>query len=200
MNQLFGNHKIGETWVADWALGYNMLNSKRPDRLQNTIDAENFNLLAGSAINNHRYFDELTDNTVLGHLNVSKSFENFKITAGYDGSYKDRKFDNTTIGMSFNFINPVDPDNIDAFINPGNNSLFIYQTFMPGDMFKPFYYGIKQNLQSGHANVDITLSDKFIVQVGGRYDFIDMQTKWTEPLTGGVEKRKIKLTTNSCLH
>jgi len=192
VNQLFGNHKIGSTWVADWAVGYNMLNSKRPDRLQNTIDAENFNLLAGSAINNHRYFDELTDNTVLGHLNVSKSFENFKITAGYDGSYKDRKFDNTTIGMGFSFINPVDPNNIDAFINAGNNSLFTYQTFMAGDIFKPFYYGIKQNLQSGHANVDITLSDKFILQVGGRYDFIDMQTKWTEPLTGGIEKRKNK--------
>jgi hypothetical protein len=38
VNQLFGNHKIGETWVADWGLGFNILNSKRPDRLQNTIN------------------------------------------------------------------------------------------------------------------------------------------------------------------
>lgn len=193
VNQLFGTHKFGSAWNADWALGYNMLNSKRPDRLQNTIDAENFNLLAGSAINNHRYFDELKDNTVLGHFNVSRTFDKFKVTVGYDGSYKDRRFDNTTIGMNFSLINPVDPTNIDGFINAGNNSLFSYQTFKSGDnIFKPFYYTIKQNLQSGLANVDITLSDKFIVQVGGRYDFIDMQTKWTDPLTGETQRSKNK--------
>ncbi|WP_292010455.1 TonB-dependent receptor [Chryseobacterium sp.] len=191
INQLFGTHKIAESWTADWALGYNMLNSKRPDRLQNTIDAENFNLLAGSAINNHRYFDELKDNTVLGHAYLTKSFDKFKVTVGYDGSYKDRKFDNTTIGMNFNFITPVDPENIDGFINAGNNSLFTYQTFQPSQrLFTPFFYTIKQNLQSGFANVDINLSDKFIVQVGGRYDFIDLQTRWNDAVMGEGKKNK----------
>ena len=193
INQLFGTHKLADTWSADWAVGYNMLNSKRPDRLQNTIDAQNLNLLAGSAINNHRYFDELKDNTVLGHANLTKTFENVKVTVGYDGSYKDRRFDNTTIGMNFNFITAVDPNNIDGFINAGNNSLFSYQTFQPSEkLFTPFYYTIKQNTQSGLANVDVTFSDKFVIQLGARYDFIDMQTAWTDVLTNGEVKKKNK--------
>ncbi|CAA7196580.1 TonB-dependent receptor domain-containing protein [Chryseobacterium potabilaquae] len=193
INQLFGTHKLGETWNADWALGYNMLNSKRPDRLQNTIDAENFNLLAGSAINNHRYFDELKDNTLLGHAYLTKNFDKFKVVVGYDGQYKDRKFDNTTIGMNFNFINPVDPDNIDGFINANNNSLFSYQTFQTGDkLFIPFYYTVKQNIQSGFANIDLNLSERFIVQVGARFDYIDIKSRWKDPLGGGTEGKKNK--------
>jgi len=193
INQLFGNHKFGDTWSADWAVGYNMLNSKRPDRLQNTIDGENFNLLAASAIYNHRYFDELKDNTVLGHFNIVKNFDHFKVTVGYDGSYKDRRFENTTIGMNFSSISAINPDNVDGFINAGNNSLFTYQTFRPLEqLFNPFFYTIKQNTQSGLANIDITFSDKLIVQVGGRYDFIDMQTTWKDPLTNDNLNKKNK--------
>ncbi|ASW76284.1 hypothetical protein IQ37_14265 [Chryseobacterium piperi] len=201
INQLFGNHKLGDSWTADWAVGYNMLNSKRPDRLQNTIDAQNFQLLAGSAINNHRYFDELKDNTVLGHAYLSKQFDKFKVTVGYDGSYKDRKFENTTIGMTFKDLlgHTMDPNNIDAFINAHNNTLvtaqgepiFTYLTFQPENkLFVPFFYTIKQNIQSGFANVDISLSDKFVVQVGGRYDFIDMQTRWDDSVMGQGKKNK----------
>ncbi|MEY8759635.1 TonB-dependent receptor domain-containing protein [Chryseobacterium tongliaoense] len=191
VNQLLGTHKLGDTWNADWAVGYNMLNSKRPDRMQNTIDAENLQLIAGSAINNHRYFDELKDNTVLGHAYLTKNLERFKITIGYDGQYKDRKFENTTIGMNFNFVTPVDPENIDAFINAENNPLFSYQTFQPSNkLFTPFFYTVKQNIQSGLANVDITLSDKFIVQVGGRFDYIDMKMHWTDSTFGEGKKNK----------
>jgi len=191
VNQLLGTHKLADTWTADWAVGYNMLNSKRPDRMQNTIDATTMQLISGSAINNHRYFDELKDNTVLGHAYLTKTLDKFKITAGYDGQYKDRKFNYTTIGMNFNLSPTVDPNNIDGFINASNNSLFTYQTFQPtAKLFTPFNYTAKQNIQSGFANVDITLSDKFIVQVGGRFDYIDMQMKWIDPVQGEGKKNK----------
>ncbi|WP_312090755.1 TonB-dependent receptor domain-containing protein [Chryseobacterium sp.] len=191
VNQLLGTHKLNDTWTADWALGYNMLNSKRPDRLQNTIDATNMQLIAASIVNNHRYFDELKDNTVLGHAYLSKTLDKFKITLGYDGQYKDRRFDYTTIGMNFNLSPVIDPDNIDGFINPSNSALFTYQTFQPTNkLFTPFHYNVKQNIQSGIANVDITLSDKFIVQVGGRFDYIDMQMNWVDPIALEDKKNK----------
>ncbi|SIQ74862.1 Outer membrane receptor proteins, mostly Fe transport [Chryseobacterium sp. RU37D] len=191
VNQLLGTHKFNDTWNADWAVGYNILNSKRPDRMQNTIDATTMQLITGSAINNHRYFDELKDNTVLGHAYLSKTLDKFKITLGYDGQYKDRRFDYTTIGMNFNLSPIVDPDNIDAFINASNNSIFTYQTFQPSTkLFEPFYYTVKQNIQSGLANVDITVSEKFVVQIGGRFDYIDMQMKWLDPIALDGKKNK----------
>ncbi len=191
INQLYGSHKLTDTWSGDWGIAYNMLNSKRPDRLQNTIDADNSQLITGSAINNHRYFDELKDNTILGHAYLTKKFENIKLTVGYDGQYKDRKFNNTTIGLNFSLAAPVNPDNIDGYINAGNNGLISYLTFQPsGKMFVPFFYTVKQNIQSGFANADFTISDKFIVQVGGRFDYIDMQTKWNDSTFGDGKKNK----------
>ena len=191
INQLYGTHKIKDSWTADWGLSYNIMNSKRPDRLQNTFDANTHFLNAGSAINNHRYFDDLKDNTMSGFFTLSKQFENLKITAGYNGTYKERDFDNTTIGLNFSSITNVDPDNVDAFINAGNNHNIIYNTFRPDQIiFKPFYYQFAQNIQSGFMNLDYKIGEKFVVQLGGRYDLVEIQSRWDDAIFGKDKKSK----------
>lgn len=191
INQLYGNHKLTDTWSADWGVGYNMLNSKRPDRLQNTFDANTNNLIASSAINNHRYFDELKDNTVNGFVSLSKQINDLKINLGYNGTYKDRQFDNTTIGLNFSVITAVDPNNVDAFINAYNNGIITYNTFRTNsDLFKPFYYNFKQNIQSGFANFDYKFSERLVVQLGGRYDYVDLKTDWDDVIFPNGKKDK----------
>ncbi|WP_312824518.1 TonB-dependent receptor domain-containing protein [Epilithonimonas sp.] len=189
INQLVGNHKLGKSWEADWALGYNKLNSKRPDRLQNTMSATDNILIAGSIVDNHRYFDELKDDTFLGYLHLTKKLNDFKFSFGYDGSYKNRTFDFTTIGIRY--ANPyglslnIDPNNYDAFFNSTNSTLyqFIYQTFRgTSELYKPWGYDIKQHLHSGYANVDYNVSDKLVVQLGGRFDYINWDMDWNDPL------------------
>lgn len=193
INQLYGNHKIGDTWVADWGLGYNILNSKRPDRLQSTIDAENLILNTGSIVNNHRYFDDLKDNTVNGFLNISKQFNNLKVNVGYNGIYKERKFNNTTIGINrVGYSSQIDPNDIDAFINVLNDSNFTYGTFQdPSNKFVPFFYNFTQNIQSGYLNLDYKFSDKFIVQLGGRYDYVNIESKWNDIISRDGKKDKL---------
>ncbi len=192
INQLFGNHKIGSDWCADWGLSYNYLNSKRPDRLQNTFDANTHNLLAGSLINNHRYFDDLKDNTFNGFVSISKQFENLKINAGYNGSYKDRKFNNTTIGYDKITVSaPVNPSDVDAFLNPFNNGIFTYGTFRPdNERYVPFYYNFTQNIQAGFINFDYKFSKKFVVQLGGRFDYIDIKSNWDDAIFTKDKKDK----------
>ncbi|WP_379964675.1 TonB-dependent receptor domain-containing protein [Epilithonimonas sp. UC225_85] len=184
INQLFGNHKIGDTWVADWGVGYNILNSKRPDRLQNTINAETNELLASSAISNHRYYDDLKDKTILGHVYLTKTFaERYKLIFGYDGSYKDRQFEQTTLGMNFNLSIPVNPEDVDAFINSFNNGLFSYNVQRSS-------YTIKRNIQSGFANLDIRFSEKFVLQVGGRFDYINFDNTWNDILESSSKTKQ----------
>lgn len=191
INQLFGTHKVSDTWNADWGVSYNILNSKRPDRLQNTFDADTHYLLTGSAINNSRYFDELKDNTLNGFVNVSKQFNNLKVNIGYNGSYKDRKFDNTTIGLNFSMITAVNPDDVDSFINPFNNGVITYNTFRSdADIFTPFFYNLTQNIQSGFLNLDYEFSDRFVVQLGGRFDYVDIQSKWDDAIFRNDSKNK----------
>lgn len=181
INQLYGNHKLTSSWTADWAVGYNYLNSKRPDRLQNTVNASTSEIIAGSAIDNHRYFDNLNDNTFTGFVNLTKEFEKLKVNFGYNGSYKDRKFDYTTIGMNFKLNTPVNPNDLDSFINSYNSGIFVYNTFRPdNERFVPFYYNITQNIQSGFVNVDYKFSDRFTVQLGGRFDYIDIKSDWDD--------------------
>lgn len=184
INQLFGNHNINDSWTLDWALAFNLMNSKRPDRMQNTINAETNEFLASSAISNHRYFDELKDKTYLGHLYLTKKFnQNYKLVVGYDGSYKDRQFNQTTLGMNFTTSVPVNYQDIDAFINAYNNSLFIYN-------IQKSNYSIKRNIQSGFANFDMNLSDKFTLQIGGRFDYIDFDMAWKDILDDSTRKKQ----------
>lgn len=191
INQLLGNHKISDSWNTDWGLSYNMLNTKRPDRLQNTFDASNYNILAGSTVNNHRYFDELNDNTLNGFLSFAKQFNNLKINFGYNGSYKDRQFENTTIGLNFSVQTTVDPSNVDGFINAGNNSIIMYNTFRPTNMlYKPFFYKFKQSSQSGFVNLDYKFSEKLVVQLGGRFDYVDIKSNWDDVIFGTDKKDK----------
>lgn len=191
INQLYGNHKVTDTWTADWGVSYNMMNSKRPDRLQNTFDANTLNLIAASTINNHRYFDELKDNTLNGFLSITKQLENLKINFGYNGSYKDRHFDNTTIGLNFAIQTAVDPNNVDGFINPSNNGIIQYNTFRnDSERYIPFYYGFKQNIQAGFLNLDYQFSDRFVVQLGGRFDYIDMKSNWDDAIFGKDKSNK----------
>ncbi|WP_300672781.1 TonB-dependent receptor [Soonwooa sp.] len=184
INQLFGNHNINDSWSLDWALAANLVDSKRPDRMQNTINAETNELLAGSAINNHRYFDDLKDKTYLGHIYLTKKFnQNYKLVVGYDGSYKDRKFNQTTLGMNFTNSVIVNYEDIDAFINASNNSTFIYNV-------QKSKYSIERNIQSGFANFDMILSDKLTLQVGGRFDYIKFNNTWSDILSTGKKDKQ----------
>lgn len=191
INQLFGNHEFFRNWELDWGIAYNSLNSQRPDRLQNTFDAQSLQLITASAINNHRYYDVLKDQTYNVFFNFSKQWAKLKLTTGYFGQYKKRNFDNTTIGLNFSTQFSIDPNNVDAFINASNHHYITYNTFRPdSEKFKPFYYEFKQNTQSSFLNFDYQITDKFVIQLGGRYDFVDIQNRWDDPIFQKAKKYK----------
>jgi len=196
INQLYGQHRLSETWDANWGIGYNILKSNRPDRLQNTFDGDTFYLITGSVINNSRYFDDLNDNTLAGFAHFTKQLNNnLKLEVGYNGSYKDRNFENTTIGLNFSKQTPVDPNNVDAFINPQNNNIISYSTFRTSsNFFEPFYYQFKQMEQSGFVNINYVLNDNLTAQLGGRFDYISTKTEWDDVISGlgNIDKKYYK--------
>ncbi|WP_369048330.1 TonB-dependent receptor [Tenacibaculum sp. UWU-22] len=184
INQLFGNHKLGSDWQTNWAVGYNYLNSKRPDVLQNTIDNADPNhryFLTGSSILNSRYFDDMKDNNFVANFKVTKNWKEFKFDFGYDGNYKKRNFNYNIIGLEFK-QNPstINPDDIDAIINSSNNSMWSYNTLQGygHGIFDPFYYNFTQLINAAFLNVDYKISEQFIAQIGARYDNISIQNNW----------------------
>ncbi len=191
INQLYGSHQPENNWQTDWGISYNVLQSDRPDRLQNTIDAHTKQFITASTINNHRYFDALNDRSFNGFIHFSRQLGRFKVLAGYQGTYKQRHFDHTTIGLNFTRQFTADPQNVDAVINAANNDFIRYNTFRTDqEQFLPFWYEFKQNNQSAFLHSDFKLSEKVTVQLGGRYDYIHLQSSWDDAIFRTDSKEK----------
>lgn len=186
VNQLRGEHTITEPLKISWNIGFNRLDSRRPDRQQNVTIYDKLNNTSFFASSNpganNRYYDRLLENDYVGDLHADyKLGEKAKITLGYSGRYKDSDFKAT----QYNFrILPVqgsyfvDPNNYDSFFNNANyqaGGFFDIVTFR-GDIksnenaFVPQYFTSEIMNNAGYLNVDYKFSEKLTAQVGVRYD------------------------------
>ncbi|MCY0978075.1 TonB-dependent receptor [Chryseobacterium wangxinyae] len=199
VNQLKGEHTLSEPLKIIWNLGYNRLDSRRPDRQQNitVLDKlQNYSFFASSNPGaNNRYYDRLLENDFVGDLHADyKLGENTKITLGYSGRYKDSDFKAT----QYNFrILPaqgtyyVDPKNYDSFFNIGNYQMggfFDIVTFRgdvkynPETAFVPQFFTSEIMNNAGYVNVDYKFSEKFTAQVGVRYDNLQQEIVYNTTL------------------
>lgn len=198
VNQLRGEHELSEPLKISWNLGYNRLDSKRPDRQQNVTifdKQENYSFFASSNPGaNNRYYDQLLENDFVGDIHADYQLgEKAKITLGYSGRYKDSDFSAT----QFNFrILPlqgtyyVDPKNYDSYFNNTNyqaGGFFDIVTFR-GDVkysenaFVPQTFSSEILNNAGYINVDYKFSEKFTAQVGVRYDNLQQDIKYNTTL------------------
>lgn len=198
VNQLRGEHNLSEPLKISWNLGYNRLDSRRPDRQQNVTildKVQNYSFFASSNPGaNNRYFDRLLENDFVGDIHADyKLGENAKITLGYSGRYKDSDFKAT----QYNFrVLPlqgtyfVDPKNYDSFFNNANyqaGGFFDIVTFR-GDIkssetaFVPQAFTSEIMNNAGYINVDYKFSEKFTAQVGVRYDNLKQEILYNTTL------------------
>jgi outer membrane receptor protein involved in Fe transport len=195
-NQLLGEHSFGDRTNLAWGVSYNMLNNVIPDRMQNTfvpVDYEDPNsLLTPSNINqsdNHRYYQNLTDDEIAGNLNFSYNFnkkeEDFKGKLVVGGSIRSKKIDfeatqfNLKTTQLTNELNiPVDINNIDAFYNQTNleAGYFEIRTFRGNanvaNALDPQTYGGNQDIAAGFGAVEYQFSPKLFVIAGIRTEMI----------------------------
>ena len=209
INQLLGNHKLNEKLDFDWAVSYNTIESDMPDRTQNKMyywnDYKAYTLAQNTRTDNHRYFQNLTENEMAANLALSYKLgtdengsEKGKVTVGYNGRVKKRDFE--AIQFNFNIIGEVrnpangyffDPNNLDAFFNQQSvdNGLFDISSFA-GET--PQTYNGEQNIHAGFANLEYRLTDKFSAVVGLRYEKIDQLVKWRTQLDADQKSNEFK--------
>ncbi len=206
VNQLRGEHTITQPLKITWNIGYNRLDSKRPDRQQNVTvfdKLDNYSFFASSNPGaNNRYYDQLLENDFVGDIRADYNWgEKAKITLGYSGRYKDSDFKAT----QYNFrILPVqgsyfvDPNNYDTFFNLGNyqtGAFFDIVTFRGDVKFNPEQALIPQSFTSemtnnaGYVNVDYKFSEKLTAQVGVRYENLMQKLKYNTALLEGKQDR-----------
>ncbi|MDF2553363.1 MAG: hypothetical protein K0R77_2638 [Chryseobacterium sp.] len=201
VNQLRGEHTLSEPLKISWNIGYNRLDSRRPDRQQNVTvldKQQNYNFFASSNPGaNNRYFDRLLENDFVGDLHADYKLGDAKITLGYSGRYKDSDFKAT----QYNFrILPaqgtyyVDPNNYDSFFNLANyqaGGFFDIVTFRGDIKFNPDTALAPQTFTSevtnhaGYVNVDYKFSEKLTVQAGVRYESLMQKLSYNTAVQEG---------------
>lgn len=213
VNQLLGDHKLGERVKLDWGLSYNALTNVIPDRMQNTIvpfqfDDPNSRLVASdiNQADNHRYYQEMREDEIAGNFNLSYKFnknENGdykgKLIAGYAARYKEINFDATQINLAVNRSNfnaqpTVDLNNLDGYFNQANleANFFSLKTFR-GDISNanallPQNFKGQQIISAGFGAIEYQFSPKLYVIGAFRSEFIIQDIKYDTSLKQGENK------------
>ena len=160
VNQLLGDHKLGEKIDLNWGVSYNTVVNNIPDRKQNIVTPENWDEPDGpksliqtvSAGDNNRFYGKLNENEAAANIlgtykfkeNVDEGKFDGKFSLGYSGRIKDVAFEATQYNFRINrrdqnnnFITqPIIEDvyDLDAYFNQENlnNGLFNIVTFRGG--------------------------------------------------------------------
>jgi len=206
INQLLGNHTLGNRTNFDWGVSYNMMSNVIPDRMQNTfvpLDNDNPNVspLIVSNLNksdNHRYFQDMTDDELAGNFTLTYKFgkkedDTFKgkLIAGYSGRYKEINFDATQFNFKINSQEIIDINNIDGYFNQNSFNLgyFDIQTFRGGlsvpNALSPQNYNGQQIISAGFGAIEYQFTPKLFVIAGFRSEFIIQDIFYSTSLKTG---------------
>lgn len=205
VNQLLGEHKLGERMELNWALGYNLINSDMPDRFQNMIewksDLNQYVVANSSASLNHRYFQVLDENEAVGNLSLDYKFakseeDGFKgkLRIGYNGRIKNRDFEAMQYNMSPNqAFQYITFDNPDGFFNQSNfeSDLFDLTTFS-GMSVTPQFYSGEQFIHGGYANLEYKLSPRLIAVLGLRAEMVNQTVDWNTSLDPDGDRNELE--------
>jgi len=209
INQLLGEHKFNDQLTANWGLSYNTVESDQPDRVQNIFreEANGFILSNISRPDNHRYFQNITEDEIAVKASVDYKFRkdtegNYlgKITAGYNFRLKNR----TLFANQFNFrtnqgfeTTVVDPNNLDLFYNPQNfaNGAFEITTFRGNSQVPnattPQSYEGEFFVNGAYLNTEYKFK-KLTTVIGLRGEGISQRVSWDTQLGDKGRDRLIK--------
>ncbi|AWG21138.1 hypothetical protein FFWV33_06115 [Flavobacterium faecale] len=184
LNQLIGKHKYNEKWEGNWSLGYSMLDNTIPDRMQNTFvptadGSADYTFFKNSSINNHRYYQSLTENEISANLsgsyNFNKKEDDFKgkVTLGYSGKMKNVDFNSQQYSFfpvtNKTIFSKNEFDNTDTFLNATNFDLSKGDT---SSKLSQLYSG-HLNIHAVYGNLLYNFTDRLSVLLGGRFEQIE---------------------------
>ena len=207
INQLLGDHKIGDRSKLNWGLSYNTIKADMPDRVQNIFRKEvnGYVLSSVSVPDNHRYFQNLEENELAASISFDYKFAKNadndykgKVTIGANSRVKSRDFEATQFNFKVKneFRNTiVDPENLDLFYNQQNLSdgIFEITTFRGNSQVsgatKPQTYNGDQTVNAGFIQAEYKFN-KLTASLGLRGENITQKVKWDTQL-GSIGNDKL---------
>jgi TonB-dependent receptor len=210
INQLLGEHTIGDRSKLNWGVSYNIIDGSMPDRVQNIFrkEANGYQLSSISAPDNHRYFQKLKEDELAANVSYAYKFKKNKdgdflgkVTFGLNERIKSRGFQATQFNIkatsgSTNTI--VDPNNLDLFYNQPNFDAgnFTIATFRGNSQvfnaLFPQTYGGDLMIHAAFANTEYKLK-KLTALLGLRGEAITQKVAWNTQL-GAIGEDQLEKT------
>ena len=199
INQILGEHKVGDRSKLNWGVSYNIIDGSMPDRVQNIFRNEDtgYQLSSISAPDNHRYFQKLKEDELAANASYDYKFNKNeagdykgKITFGLNERIKSRGFQATQFNLKANSGSTntvVDPNNLDLFYNQNNfnNGDFSIATFRGNSQvfnaLDPQTYGGDLMIHAVFANTEYKLK-KLTAVLGLRGEQITQKVQWNTQL------------------
>ncbi len=194
VNQILAEFDATDRISVDLGVGLNIVNGNEPDRRLNTFirdDATNtYEVAAGSAGLNHRFFSELDEQEIVGRAVATYKMDdnedsNNQIQLGYNIRSTDRDF--LYRQFSFNIFGQrprIDISNVDgvfnqASIDNGTMEIITNRGRVGNEnALIPDTYAGKRNIHAGFVNATRQLSDKLIVSGGVRVELVNQEVTW----------------------
>ncbi|MEO6348585.1 MAG: TonB-dependent receptor [Aquaticitalea sp.] len=205
VNQLEGNHSSGK-FDFDWAAGYNLVDSRQPDRKR--VSLENYQLALDNDPNtnpvfysnvvfdNQRYFQNIQDEELNSRANMAyNASDNIKLNFGYNGKIKERHFDNIRYG--YDILEGTYPvTNVNDFnsvftlenlnLNSNSNGLYDIQVIRPiptlSNTNRPGLsennYKGKLEVNAGYFNAELKVGDQWLFVPGIRVESVDQRIEY----------------------
>lgn len=180
VNQLMTNWGLTKTLSFDAGASYNKVKGAEPDRRINNLrkSADGYTLLEGNS--QQRYFSELNEDD----LNVKTGFtyrladnedEISNIRIGYNGRFVNDSFEATEYNMTVAHPSTFQLTDfaLDSYYNPANfqNGWFEIQRNIDT-------YTVKKKIHSAYAEAIYQFNADWIVNLGVKYDNVDVQVDY----------------------
>jgi hypothetical protein len=199
-NQLLAEYKVNAKLDSELGVSYNMIKTSEPDRKTNSYlydeDTETYKAASNSATLNHRFFSDLKENDLASKVDFVYSVNPEdelikKISFGANYRNTNRTFNYTQFNFDFpNSTTEIEIDNPDGIFNQNSIDTYVFdlQTGRGSgsNALNPFYYTGKRNIYAGYLQYAMPFTDKFIVQLGLRNEYITQEVEWDTNLTSSV--------------
>lgn len=195
LNQLLGEHQLGERLGLEWGTSYGIINADMPDRITNVLTLGNNGLYVynnAATFNQNRYFQYIDEKEWAGR--AALKYQLFadgtggykgNLTVGYTGKLKKRDFEAIQFNTLVQGNIVADIDNIDAYLNPSNfdpnataNSGRFRLLTQRNLRMQPFTYDVEQTLHGGYVNLEQHIGSKLDYTLGVRVDKVLQKMTW----------------------
>lgn len=203
VNQLIGEHKLGDRTKLNWALGYNAVKDDQPDRTWNFFNqvAGGYLINSQSAPNNNRYWQALDETEINALVSADYKFKENgegdykgKLTVGYNGRMKKRDFEASQFnfkGLAPHTLTVVQPDNLDAFFNGANLAAGQFEistfrgNFQVPNALVPQTYSGDLDIHAAFATIEYKFNPKLVAVLGLRGEYLKQYVQFDTSLNQG---------------